>query len=144
MHYRTYITVRADGPGEACARIRVFMESHRETYEDDEYVSGFWDWFVFGGRWSGVLTIGEDGERPLSLDIGVPDGYFDDVQQLTDTLYDEFIERYDAPRVDRTEATSIWYRGEGTNDPFYMDADGEVPTRAFIGVKYIAVIDYHS
>lgn len=59
MHYHAEIWV-PDGE-DINAYISKVMEPHRENYDDarDE-LTGFWDWFQLGGRWTGVHTPGFD------------------------------------------------------------------------------------
>lgn len=57
MHYSAYAIVPAGTTRETAQEaVEPLMAPHVETYNDDETLTGFWDWWVIGGRWTGMLS----------------------------------------------------------------------------------------
>lgn len=68
MHYRLIITTKATDSSNAIAIAKGWLAPQKEEYvrnpaiededEDGAYThTGFWDWYVIGGRWSGALML---------------------------------------------------------------------------------------
>jgi hypothetical protein len=89
------------------------------------FESGYADWFVIGGRWSGSL-VSDDPDRPRSEydELGAED----DALVLTQELYDKHLKENE----------------ERCLSEFYCDVEDEQCGPAMIGTRWVVVVDYHS
>lgn len=55
MHYLAWALLPDDG-SDVTTALEALMEPHLETYGEDDSHSGFYDWYIIGGRWSGSLV----------------------------------------------------------------------------------------
>lgn len=93
------------------------------------YNNAIADWFVIGGRWSGLFTELLTGEEQPNRDAYENEGYPDDSIILTEELYKKIRERF-------RELTFIqegWLPEEAKNTVNLKDHIG----------KAITIIDYH-
>ena len=99
--------------------------------EGGRFGSPLCDWFVIGGRWSGLLreTIGDVGPGPYDRTGYEDHGFPDDAMPLTTELY---------------EALLAEYQGDSIGADGYADLDNEELQPDFVGRKWIVVVDYHS
>jgi hypothetical protein len=107
-----------------------WAESHmRGAYPNQQSPCGtYWgDWLAIGGRWSGCLNPPEpgqtEGRNPHDLA-----GHEDDAQVVDQRLYQKFLRPY-----------------EGKAEVFhsFVDVDGEQVNPAFIGAKWLVLVDLH-
>jgi len=80
------------------------------------------DYFLIGGAWSGLL-IGEEFENDWR-----DNGRDCDAQLVTEALYETFLKPF--------EGAASW-------DTDFVDLDRDEVSPAFIGGKWVCVIDYH-
>lgn len=175
MHYRMLVTIsRPKGANSEDARIAV----HHALINDDSFCgeggrfgSPLCDWFVIGGRWSGLLaeiTIGGAFKETIrsrfpelagpSYSQAAAERYaaeLDAVWQAhggtgrspyTRSGYDEFGDPDDAMLLtDRLyDALLKEHEGASVDRPGYADLDDEALERSFIGRKWLVVVDYHN
>lgn len=130
MHNRLLVTThRARTSTEA--RWRVYNGLRDGGFLVDQnkrWSGGIADYFLIGGRFTGVLAEIGPHER-LARDHGAKLGYEDDALLLTDDLYDEFLEQYEE-----------WSKA----DTEYVDLEYEELDRSFIGRKWLVIVDYHT
>ncbi len=176
MHHRLLITLTLEaGATSLDARI----SAHSKLLEDDSFCgeggrfgSPLCDWFVIGGRWSGMLKqklLGQEyqdafhrefpefakgwyaanlvekhraGLDQLWRRFGGQGGH-----PLTRSGYHEFGDDDDAMLIDAAlyERFVKDHRGFETADDFHFaDLDGDPVEESFIGRKWIVVVDYHN
>ncbi len=176
MHHRLLITLTMT-PGATSLDARIRARS--KLLEDDSFCgqggrfgAPLCDWFVIGGRWSGMLKqqlLGPDYQEALRREF--PDftnGWFatsliekhrHGLDQLwrrfggcgshpiTRSGYDELGEDDDAMLIDATLYERFLQQHHGldiNDDPRFADLDGDTVDDWFIGSKWIAVVDYHN
>ena len=93
------------------------------------------DWFVIGGRFSGILTRFA---KPTTLShkqrgIHRDFGYADDAMLLDQTLYLRLLAQYEGRAV-----------GRRMDQLAFLDLDGERVSPEFVQRKWVVVVDYHS
>jgi len=103
-----------------------------EEATEDAFVC---DWFVIGGRFSGLLA---KYRKPSTLSQKSRDfyrdfGYADDAMLLDPELYFRLLLRYEGLAV-----------GRSMEQLAFLDFDGERVTPQFIDTKWLVVVDYHS
>ncbi len=93
------------------------------------------DWFVIGGRFSGLLakfrkpaTLSQI-ERDFHRDLG----YADDAMLLDQVLYLRLLGQYEGRAI-----------GRRMEQLAFLDLDGERVSPQFIKNKWLVVVDYHS
>jgi hypothetical protein len=110
MHYRLLVTT-APAASSLAARRQVTDGLYKSNFiesDDARWSGGIADWFVIGGRWSGLLAD-ISAEAFAGRDRYAEFGAEDDAMLLTTALYDRFL----AP-----------YQG-AENDAEYVDLEGE-------------------
>lgn len=143
MHTRLLLTFahrRAATSDEARAYAAERLEEDPSFVgEGGRFGSSIADWFVIGGRWSGELTRtlldpkSPAGELPAGRDDYQFDGADDDAMQVSAVLYDRLLKPYEG----RAEV--------GEESLEFVDLDGDCVSRAaFVGRKWLVVVDYHS
>ncbi len=176
MHYRMLVTITLpDGGTSEEARQAV----HDTLLSDDSFCgeggrfgSPLCDWFVIGGRWSGLLAETAIGEAhkaaitarfPEMADAWWPESLSDRHGPELDAIWHEHggtgPSRYTrdshddlgfpddamviSPRV--YDALLAEYAGQGGGgDEGYIDLDGDALQPDFVGRKWIVVVDYHN
>jgi hypothetical protein len=175
MHYRMLVTISLpDGTTSEKARKAVYsalMNDHSFCGEGGRFGSPLCDWYVIGGRWSGLLA-----------EITLGDAYKNEVRGRFPELagqwyYPSVIERhaaeldalwqahggagpspytrsgyeelgYDDDALLLTDqlydALLIEHEGASVNRPDYADLNNEELERSFIGRKWLVVVDYHN
>ncbi len=102
---------------------------------DEHFVSGgrfcqgWCDWFVIGGRWSGILTEkpeAETAQRSNQYDLA---GTEDDAMIVTPEVYEKHLKQFEGQYG---ESPAEWWDIEESE----MSAD-------FVGKKWVVVVDYH-
>jgi hypothetical protein len=176
MHHRLFITLAmADGAISLDARIRTrskLLEDNSFCGEVGRFGSPLCDWFVIGGRWSGMLKkhlLGQeyrdafDREFPEFSAIWFPASVvkqhrkrLDQFWQrfggsgshpLTRNGYEELGYDDDAMLIDAAlyERFLQEYRDqEVADDHRFADLDGDLVDDSFIGRKWLVVVDYHN
>jgi hypothetical protein len=176
MHHRLLITLAMpDGATSLDARISV----HHKLLEDESFCgtggrfgSPLCDWFVLGGRWSGMLKeqlLGQEYRDTFAREFPeFAKGWYatnlverheaglDQLWQrfggqgkhpITRSGYEEFGEDDDAMPIDAAlhERFLKEYHGLETSPDFHFaDLDGEPVDEWFIGCKWLVVVDYHN
>jgi len=100
---------------------------------------GITDWFVIGGRWSGILatkTLSPTRNHYQYL------GYKDDALLLTKNLYDEYLKIFEKKL--RKGGFRTYHCGGFTRAGSFVDLDNELLTEDFIYRKWLVVADCHS
>ena len=101
---------------------------------------GITDWFVVGGRWSGILSSGTlDPLRNHYQELG----YEDDALLLTTKLYDTYLQPFER-HVRRTDHFRTYHCGGFTRMGSFVDLDNELLSDDFIYRKWLIVTDCHS
>jgi hypothetical protein len=159
MHNRLLLTL--DAPSDAGSK-HVREDAFNRLMDDDSFCGeggrfGFplCDWFVIGGRWSGLLSqtlIGDayraaagdqhgaaldaiwsrhggPGPSPDNRDNYEQLGYPDDAMIVSEALYDALLAENE---------------GIDSDCQHYADLDGDEVSRGFIGRKWLVVVDYHN
>ncbi len=93
------------------------------------------DWFVIGGRFSGLLT---KFQKPAKLshvqrDFHRDFGYMDDAMLLDQVLYLKLLSQYEGRAI-----------GRRMEQLAFLDLVGERVSPEFIKNKWLVVVDYHS
>lgn len=129
MHYRLLVTTRQAGSSfEVRRHVSAWLSRNGLLIDPDtRWSGGIADWYVIGGRWTGDLSGISDAEWRDRY-RGFPLGYEDDAQLVTEALYDRFLAEYENDVADWSS---------------FVDLEDEPVTRAFIGRKWLVVIDYH-
>lgn len=176
MHHRLLITLTLKaGATSLDARIN----AHSKLLEDDSFCgeagrfgAPLCDWFVIGGRWSGMLKeqlLGQEYRDTLRREFpDFADKWFatnliekhrhglDQLWQrfggsgghpITRSGYDELGDEDDALLIDIALYASFLKEHEGleTDDDFHFaDLDGDPVDSWFIGRKWLVVVDYHN
>lgn len=67
MHYNALVIAPGDeSPDAAVERL---MAPHQENYDEAaDALTGHWDWWVIGGRWTGLLTDYDPSEDPANIE----------------------------------------------------------------------------
>ncbi len=176
MHHRLLITLAMTaGATSLDARIR----ARSKLLEDDSFCgqggrfgAPLCDWFVIGGRWSGMLKdqlLGMDYQDALRHEF--PDftnGCFATsliekhrhgldqlwrrfggcgAHPITRSGYDELGDEDDAMLIDAALYERFLKQHHGLeidDDPRFADLDGDAVDDWFIGCKWIVVVDYHN
>lgn len=175
MHYRMIITIDA-APEDDSETVR--REVFDRLMDDDSFCGeggrfGFplCDWFVIGGRWSGLLaeiTIGKafkDAVRARFPELAQgwwPESLAEKHGAELDAMWKAYGGTGPSPYTrssyehlgypdDAVLLTSALYDAllsqyEGDEDPSerYADLDGESPKPDFVGRKWLVVVDYHN
>jgi hypothetical protein len=127
MHHKFLVTTNATSSFDA--RLAVLSGLIRQGFLKDpteRWGGGIADWFQIGGRYSGLLSgIGEAAQLRRNRDDQLGDE--DDAQLVTAELYDRYLAEYEG-------------RAEGDG---FADIEREPVSRAFIGSKWLVVVDYH-
>ncbi|HWB10544.1 MAG TPA: hypothetical protein VG826_15045 [Pirellulales bacterium] len=158
MHNRLLLTL--DAPADAGSeQVREdafdrLMDDNSFCGEGGRFGGPICDWFVIGGRWSGLLTettIGDAyrtaagneqgaaldavwsrhggaGPSPTNRDSYEQLGYVDDAMIVSEALYNALLAENE---------------GIDTDCQHFADLDGEEVSRGFIGRKWLVVVDYH-
>ena len=163
MHFRMLVTVSLpEGATSEEARSTV----HDALMNDDSFCGSggrfgapISDWFVIGGRWSGLLAettfgdayktaaAGQDGAKldalwrehggagpsPINRDSYDELGYPDDAMPLTPELYASLLSAYEGH-----DMFGDWSHCE------FVDLDFEALKPDFAGRKWLVVVDYHN
>lgn len=174
MHNRLLVTLDAPvDTGSQRVREDTFnrlLDDHSFCGEGGRFGHPLCDWFVIGGRWSGLLaatlmrdefnakagalpgmdarfvrqsvvenyadeldvlwhSLGGAGPNPYSRSSYLQHGYPDDAMIVTERLYNALL------------AENEGIDGDGEN---YADLDGDEVSRAFVGRKWLVVVDYHN
>lgn len=175
MHYRMLVTISLpDGATSQDARQAAYsalMNDCSFCGEGGRFGSPLCDWYVIGGRWSGLLA-----------EITLGEAYKGEVRRRFPALSGQWYSQLDAERH-AAELDVIWqshggsgpspytrsgYEDEGYPDdamlltdqlydalltdhegasvdrPGYADLDDEPLERGFIGRKWLVVVDYHN
>lgn len=176
MHHRLLITLTMSaGTTSLDARIRTrskLLEDDSFCGEGGRFGSPLCDWFVIGGRWSGVLKerlLGPDYQDELHREFpaftngwfatGLIEKHRHGLHQLwrrfggcgshpiTRSGYQDLGDEDDAMLIDAAlyEHFLKQYRGVETADDFlFADLDGDPVGESFIGRKWLVVVDYHN
>jgi hypothetical protein len=175
MHNRLLITL--DAPADAATSHKVRDDVYDRLMDDDSFCGEggrfghpLGDWFVIGGRWSGLLaetqmrgefkvkvralegmnsyfltqsvidghageldamwhSLGGLGPNPYSRSSYIQYGYPDDAMLVSEPLYDALL---------------AGHEGCDNECEHFADLDGDEVSRAFIGRKWLVVVDYHN
>jgi hypothetical protein len=127
MHTRFLVTLGKDEADDSqSAREYVYNALTEEGFVGTgRWSSGLCDWFVIGGRWSGLLS----GMRAKGRDRLDELGHKDDAMILTESIYERLLKGYE---------------GIDSDDCEYADLEFERCSREMIGKKWIVVVDYHN
>ena len=128
MHFRLLVTT-GNARSSLQAREQVYAGLLAQGFlinPDLRWSGGIADWFLIGGRFSGDLA-GISDAAWQSRDRGARLGAEDDAMLVTDALYDRFL----APNEEWSDEQSC------------IDLEYERLSRAFIGRKWLVVVDYH-
>jgi hypothetical protein len=138
MHARNFvITDNQEGDTSESVRRRVLGRLEEEGFAGTSvFIQHPCDWFVIGGRWSGVLSGEPVSPRDSYCDIG----YEDDAAILTEPLWDKFVtggKQYpiEGPQEILWEGVAFIY----LDHPY----SGLVKESAIGGSKWIVVLDIH-
>jgi hypothetical protein len=174
MHHRLLITI---GTGRNDDSERVRKEVFNRLMSDDSFCgeggrfgSPLCDWFVIGGRWSGLLgeiTLGsafKDAARIRFPELArdwyphsIAEKHASELNAIwqahggkgpspyTRSGYEELGFEDDAAILTAVlyDALLVEYEGESTSEG-YADLDDEALSRDSIGRKWLVVIDYHN
>jgi hypothetical protein len=160
MHYLMLATLAMpDGATSLAARRKAYDFLLRDDSfcgEGGRFGSPLCDWFVIGGRWSGLLRktllgdpyqaacsqlasqhrealnqlwqrFGGTGEHPHNRDSYGDLGCDDDAMIIDQAIYDHFLAK-----------------GAGKSCETFADLDDEPVNETFIGRKWLVVVDYHN
>ena len=148
MHYLLLVTMDRRHAKTSTTARRSVLE---RLYAIPSFVAGedgqTWsiaDWFVIGGRFTGLLSDGRQttwlpkvyAELTAPRDPHRDLGYEDDAQIVDQVLYDRLLAPYARQnmRYDRSEGHLA-----------FLDLDGDpVAPTTFIARKWLVVVDYHS
>ncbi len=101
---------------------------------------GITDWFVIGGRWSGMLS-------PRNLDSKrnryKKYGYEDDALIVTGSLYDKNLKCFEK-KLRNDNTFNAYYCDSFTREGSYADLDNELLSRDFVGLKWLVLVACHS
>ena len=128
MHYLFLATTR-NAQSSFDARCHVSLRLAAEGFVIDpkhRWSGGLCDWYTVGGRFTGELSKIGPGDL-LGRDQGAPLGYDDDAMLVTPELYDRYLADHE----------------EYPDESRFADFEHEPVTRAFIGTKWLVVVDYH-
>lgn len=130
MHYFYLVKINADSADEARQEAPNALDMHSFSSEGGYFSGAKADWYVVGGRWSGVLGKASEAEKE-KRDAYKQDGYPDDAQPLTAELIKYLkAENYgDVEVFDADEAQE-----------FMVDDEAEVDEPG----TYLVAIDYHN
>jgi hypothetical protein len=130
MHYFYLVKVNAESADEARQEAAQALDMHSFAAEAGYFGNSKADWYVVGGRWSGVLGKTTEAEQE-KRDAYKQDGYPDDAQPLTAELIKYLkAESYgDVEIFDADEAQE-----------FTVDDQEEVDEPG----TYLVAIDYHN
>ena len=174
MHYRLLVTITiADAANSDEARQKVFdtlMEDDSFCGSGGRFGHPLCDWFVIGGRWSGLLSETVMGPaykaavitrfREMNQEY-VPQSFIERNAAELDAIwrkvggpgpspytrsgYEQLGYTDDAMAVTPLlfDALLAEYQGEDSCDG-YVDLDCDPLQRDFIGRKWLVVVDYHS
>lgn len=176
MHHRLLITLAME---DGATSLDTRSSTRSKLLEDDSFCgeggrfgSPLCDWFVLGGRWSGMLKeqlLGQDFRDAFQREFPeLATGWFatdllekhrhaldqlwrrfggQGAHPLTRSGYDELGDDDDAMLIDAAlyERFLKEYRGFefGANSEF-ADLDGDAVDEGFIGRKWLVVVDYHN
>ncbi|MGH7194056.1 MAG: hypothetical protein ACREJM_11075 [Candidatus Saccharimonadales bacterium] len=174
MHNRLLITLTPE-PGADSEAVR--HDAFNRLVADNSFCgdggrfgSPLCDWFVIGGRWSGMLVstlMGGAFERTVRarfpdmdaefLPTSIVDKHAGDLDALWESLggaapcpytrdsHEDFGYPDDAMRLTKELYTALLteHAGEDTGDG-YADLDGDPLSPDFVGRKWLVVVDYHS
>ncbi len=173
MHNRFLVTITMpEGSTSEDARRKVFndlLNDHTFCGEGGRFSSPLCDWFVIGGRWSGLLgetTIGPAHRQALVARIPELDAeYFPStlVEKHRETLdaiwhvhgrtgpspytrsgYDEFEDDAMVVTQKLYDALLAKYAGEVGVIEEFIDLDDEAVEPGFVNRKWLIVVDYHN
>jgi len=135
MHCRLLVTLDRSlaGTSEEAREVVYEMLSEDSSFIGSETVrfnSPVCDWFVIGGRWSGMLSGDFKSKRNNYLELG----YEDDAQILTKRLYKKFI-------VEEWEGNEVYFSGEEIAE--YVDLNSDGISLEYVDKKWLIVVDYH-
>lgn len=101
---------------------------------------GITDWFVIGGRWSGILaTKTLSPKRNHYKEFG----YEDDALLLTKNLYDTYLHPFER-HVRRTDYFRTYHCGGFSRVGSFIDLDNELLSQDFVFRKWLVIADCHS
>jgi len=173
MHVRALITFKKDNASNS-QEARDYTENFllNEGFNDNRFFSrGICDWFVIGGRYSGVLL--QASEPGLESFF---DWYYEQIKQMTEKeaalfFIAHFLKKfpdhkkyvydlcplladsykntgYDFDAMIVTESIYDTFlkdkEGIESDDEYFWDLDFEGVDKSFIGKKWIVVVDYHT
>ncbi len=130
MHHFYLVKVKAENANDAIAEATAVLDDNNFASESNGYFGNSKaDWYVVGGRWSGVLANVSDEERE-KRDNYQKKGYLDDAQPLTA----ELIKRLKSHDYGTVEVFDPEEQEELTVDDY---AEQDEPG------TYLVAIDYH-
>jgi hypothetical protein len=175
MHHLLLITLALTS-GDTSLEAR--MSARSQLTDDDSFCgeggrfgSPLCDWFVIGGRWSGVLhrklqgqayeddfkaqfpelVAGRITDRQIAKQRAALDQFWRrsggrDCHPLVRTGYEELGYDDDARLIDRALYDRFLqeYAGQDFGDGEFADLDGDTVDESFIGRKWLVVVDYHN
>ncbi len=136
MHTILYVTLaRHHARTSAAARRSVSDTLAADpTFVEEGTDNATCDWFVIGGRASGRLS-GAPEETLVTRDPYTTLGQDDDARLVDATLYTTFLHRY---------AGSVTHAGQRDAFGPFRDLDGDPVSPAFLGTKWLVLVDYHA
>ena len=130
MHHFYLVKIKAENANDAIAEATTALDDNNFASDSNGFFgSSKADWYVVGGRWSGVLANVSDGERE-KRDSYKQNGYPDDAQPLTAELV-KYLLREDYRTVEVFDPEE---QEELTVDDY---AEQDEPG------TYLVAIDYH-
>lgn len=172
MHYRFLATFNkefAESSKSARSYTANYLMDNGFIYQDTRWSSGYADWFVIGGRWSGELQLLQDRfwkEIDKNKDIETSDIGFSvqeakkkekELQKIWKDMGGKGLNPYardtysqegyedDAMVVTKEIYDKLLKQYKGSEESeHHADFDYEPVSKEFIGKKWIVVVDYHT
>src|SRR6266542_3180026 len=156
MHSQIFVTVNKDAALDTSEKARMYV-SHYLADEgfatEDRFTSSYGDWFLIGGRWTGLLTDKQHdllkiygrpvlGKFKLG-DLKIAYGHDDDAQVVTKELYVRFLKPFEEGAegiYESDNSEGVLFR-EKTGG--FLDVDYEEVSADFIGKKWLVLVDLH-
>ena len=152
MHTTLFITCKVNGTATSkSVRQSVYqILSSDRLFHIPDSDEGICDWFVIGGRASGMLSLKSRSTPVIVLDS--PTALMEAFGQELASRANRFGEEDDARLIDAFLYDSFLTGFEGNarvNDPswdapIFWDLEGQPVSPSFIGSKWLVVVDYHS
>jgi len=132
MHVRCLVLIPKEKMSEL-KELPWLAELAKEAFEENTIYGVDWDYWDFGGRWSGLF----DGK---------------DYTELTEKIYNEYLKEYeglagvieDVMRIDSARMVEgVIVRKRRLGNPIVIVDSGEEISKKMVGRYWVVVIDYH-